>query len=270
MQMLCFLLVITVEVANRRFKGCEPVTNDIFFAIQQYLARESQRRREYTRKAYHMLPKLNKPCILDVGCGVGVATLELAKLSQGEIIGIDTNQASLDELTKKTEELGLSDRVKAVNCSMFEMDFPDASFDIIWAECSIFIIGFERGLNEWRRFLKSRGFLVVHHFAWLKPNPPKEARNYWKQFFPDMKTVQGYAEQVPGCGYNLIGHFSLPEDAWWTDYYGPLAECIKELRLEYVDDPEALAVLDKAQLEIDIYKKSSQWFGSAFLVMQKR
>ena len=268
--MLCFLLAITIEVDSRRFKGCEPMTNNIFFEIQQYLARESQGMRKYTRKAYLMLPKLNRPRILDVGCGFGVPTLELAKLSQGEVRGIDTNQASLNELNKKAGELGLSERVKVTNCSMFEMDFPGESFDIIWAECSIFVIGFERALNEWRRFLKPRGYLVVHHFAWLQPNPSKEVRNYWKQFFPDMRTVQEYTEQIPGCGYDLIGHFSLPEEAWWIEYYGPLAECIKELRAEYVDDPEAIVVLDKAQREIDIYKKSCRWFGSAFLVMQKK
>ena len=48
---------------------------------------------KYTRRAYHMLPKLEKPRILDVGCGSGIPTLELAKLSEGEIMGIDINQS---------------------------------------------------------------------------------------------------------------------------------------------------------------------------------
>jgi len=69
-------------------------------------------------------------------------------LSQGEIIGIDIHQPSLDSLYRKIEDAGLSDRVAALNCSMLDMDFPDESFDIIWAEGSIWVVGFERGLKE--------------------------------------------------------------------------------------------------------------------------
>lgn len=46
-------------------------------------------RLDYTRNAYHMLPRIDQPRILDVGCGRGDPTLELAKLSDGEIIGVD-------------------------------------------------------------------------------------------------------------------------------------------------------------------------------------
>jgi len=50
--------------------------------------------RKYTRQAFHMLPRLDEPRILDIGCGPGASTLELARLSQGEIIGIDIHQPS--------------------------------------------------------------------------------------------------------------------------------------------------------------------------------
>jgi ubiquinone/menaquinone biosynthesis C-methylase UbiE len=42
------------------------------------------------------------------------------------------------------------------------MDFPEESFDIIWAEGSKSVIGFQQGIKKWYRFLKPRGFLVVH------------------------------------------------------------------------------------------------------------
>ena len=53
---------------------------------------------KYTRKAFRMLPQLNKPRILDMGYGSGVPTLELARLSKGEITGIDIDQRSLYRL----------------------------------------------------------------------------------------------------------------------------------------------------------------------------
>ena len=56
---------------------------------------------KYTRKAFWMLPKMDNPRIIDIGCGSGIPTIELARLSQGEIIGIDIDQSSLDKFTDK-------------------------------------------------------------------------------------------------------------------------------------------------------------------------
>jgi len=195
-----------------------------------------------------MLPKLEKPRILDIGCGSGVPTVELAKLSDGKIIGIDINQSLLDKLNRKIEEEGFSGRVKTMKCSLFEMDFPDESFNIIWAEGSVLIIGFEKALEEWRRLLKPNGFLVVHD---------------------EIKTVSNKLKKIPSCGYKLINHFSLPEDAWWTEYYKPLEPRIKELYMKYKDNLEALKILRKYQNEIDVVKRNPKEHSSAFYVMQK-
>ncbi len=245
------------------------MTCDISLEIHQNLPREGPGRNRYTRRAYHMLPALEKPLILDVGCGSGGPTMELARLSKGQIIGLDIYQPFIDKLTRKIEKAGLSDRVKAVNCSLFEMEFPDESFDIIWSEGSIFIIGFEKGLKEWRRFLKSKGFLVVHDMTWLRPDPPQEISNYWKEHYPGIRTVEENLKLIPGCGYDLIGHFTLPEDAWWIEYYGPLEKRIRGLRMKYIDDSKALGMLEKEQREIDMFKKYRKWYGSAFFIMQK-
>ncbi|MBW2038309.1 MAG: methyltransferase domain-containing protein [Deltaproteobacteria bacterium] len=246
------------------------MSRDIFFELHQDLPREGPGRNQYTRRAFQMLPELDRPRILDIGCGTGGPTMELARLSEGEIIGLDFHQPYLDKFIKKIEEAGLSERIRVVNCSMFEMDFPDESFDIIWAEGSIFIIGFERGLKEWQRLIKPNGFLVVHEMTWLRPDPPQEIYNYWKEIYPGIRNVPKNLELIPGCGYDLIGHFTLPEDAWWIEYYGPLERRIQDLRTKYVDDSEVLAVLDKEQREIDLFKKYKEWYGSVFFIMQKR
>jgi ubiquinone/menaquinone biosynthesis C-methylase UbiE len=217
------------------------------FEIDKDLFRE--RLNKYTRRAFQMLPELDKPRILDIGCGSGVPTLQLARLSNGQIIGLDVDQLLLDKLTRKIEEAGLSDRVTTLKCSMFELDFPDESFDIIWAEGSIARIGFEKGLKEWRRLLKPNGFLVVHD---------------------ETKNVTKKREQISNCGYDLLGHFTLPRDTWWTEYYGPLEKRINELRAKHSDEPQALLELAKEQREIDMFKANSRRYSSVFFVMQKR
>ena len=204
---------------------------------------------KYTRKAFQMLPELDKPRILDVGCGSGVPTMELARLSNGQIIGLDVNQPSLDRLTRKIEKAGISNRVKVMECSIFDMDFPDESFDIIWAEGSIAVIGFKRGLKEWWQFLKPNGFLAVHD---------------------EIGDITEKLEQISSCGYDLLEYFTLNDDTWWAEYYAPLEKRINEIRTKHANDPKALAVLDEEQQEIDMFKKNPGRYCSVFFIMKKR
>lgn len=207
-----------------------------------------ERLSKYTKRAFQMLPEMERPKILDVGCGSGVPTLVLAKLSGGEVIGLDIDESCLDELNRKIKKEGLSKRVITKKCSMFKMDFPDESFDIIWAEGSISIIGFEQGLKKWRRLLKPSGFLVIH---------------------VQTRKLSNKLEKMPDWGYKLLDIVSLPEDAHWTEYYKPLETRIKELQAKYRNNPEALRMLRKYQNEIDMVKRNPQKFSSAFYIVQK-
>ncbi|MFW9996216.1 MAG: class I SAM-dependent methyltransferase [Candidatus Odinarchaeota archaeon] len=204
---------------------------------------------KYTRKAFQMLPKLEKPRILDIGCGSGIPTIELAKLSDGEILGIDIDQSCLDVLDKRIKAEAFSNRVRTMKCSIFEMTFPDKSFDIIWAEGSIHTIGFETGLKEWQRLIKTRGFLVVHD---------------------ESKNMAIKLEKIPICGYDLLNYFLLPEDTWWREYYGPLEIRIKKVYEKYGNDPRAIKMVEKQQKIVEMVKKNPSDYKSVFFVMQKK
>lgn len=243
--------------------------SDIHKELHASLDFSSPERLGFTRRAFQLLPRLQSPDILDVACGRGGPALELAKMTTGQITAIDIDEVALSEVTRRFEQEGLPERVRVLNCSVHHMDFPDESFDIIWAEACIHIVGFERGLDEWRRFLKPRSFLVVHEMAWLRPDPPDGIAAYWRKVFPGIRTVLEYATAIPLHGYDLKGHFALPEDFWWRDYYGPLESRIGELREKHGKDREIVAQLNEEQRQVDLYKRYSRWFGSAFFVMQR-
>jgi SAM-dependent methyltransferase len=227
-------------------------------------------RLEYTRKAFGMLPQMDAPEILDVGCGVGEPTLELARLTNGKVTGIDIDQWGLDRLKSKAEEEGLLDRVKALNMSMLDMDFPDEAFDVIWAEASIWFIGFEKGLREWRRFIKPDRFMVVHEMCWLRPDPPEEMKSHWDTVYPGIRTIPEYVDAVLDGGYDTIGGFALPDGAWWIMYFNQLGERIDELRSKYRGDPSSLAILDEQQMEMELLMRFPNWYGSVFLLMGRK
>ena len=232
-------------------------------------AQDGQARLEYTRRAYRRLPRLDRPRILDVGCGRGGPSLALARLSGGRVTGLDIDQPSLDYLAGRARASGLASRIRLLRGSMLDIGLRDGSFDIVWAEGAIFAIGFERGLREWCRLIRPGGFLVVHDMAWLRAEPPQACLDHVQGMFPGIRSVPAHLEAIPRQGYGLLGHFSLPEDVWQLDYYGPLQDRIHVLRGKYAGDAEAQGILDGAQREVDLYMRCARWFGSAFFIMQK-
>jgi ubiquinone/menaquinone biosynthesis C-methylase UbiE len=242
---------------------------DLFLKIHKDMPRQGSGRNKYTQKAYEMIPLIKQPKILDIGCGPGMQTIKLAKLSNGEIVGIDIFQQYLDQLQKSIEKENLANRVKAVNQSMFEIQYPEEFFDIIWAEGSIFIIGFEKGLTEWKKYIRSNGYLAVHEMTWLKENPPIEICEYWKRVYPDITTIKNNLETIEKCGYKIIGYFPLPEDAWWDFYYEPLEKRLKDMRIKFKGNSKVMEMIQEEQLEIDLFRKYNSWYGSVFYVMQK-
>jgi ubiquinone/menaquinone biosynthesis C-methylase UbiE len=202
----------------------------------------------FTRKAFRMIPRLDRPAIVDIGCGSGVVTLELAALTNGRITGVDIDKTALKSLERRFERAGLSARVETINCSMNDLKFAVNSFDIVWSEGSIFVIGFEQGLAQWRRFIRPDRFLVLH------------ARKI---------EIEKRVRMISELGYNLLSKFLVPKDAWWNLYYGPLEKRVNLLQNRCKDDACNLSSLNTIQKEIDEFKRNPEYHGSVFYVCQK-
>ena len=242
------------------------LTQEIFWAVHRDLPREAPGSDEATRQALAMLPDLPPaPRILDIGCGPGAQTVVLARESGGMVTAVDTHQPFLDDLTRRAAQAGVAERIRPLNASMFDLDFTEP-FDLIWSEGAIYIIGFERGLRQWRRLLKPGGYVAVTELSWLKPNPPTEAAAFWQEAYPEMGTIEENLARLTAAGYRTLGHFALPESAWWDNYYHPMAARIAALRQQYRGNTEAQRVLDAEQAEIDLYRHCSAWYGYLFYV----
>lgn len=242
---------------------------DIFFEIHKGLPREGPGDSQSTRQAFALMKGLPaNPRTLDIGCGPGRQTLDLAAITGGNIIAVDTHQPFLDHLQSLVEAQMLSERIKPMNASMFELKFPEQSFDILWSEGAIYIIGFEKGLKTWRPLLKPGGYLAVTEISWLKPDPPDDVYRFWMSEYPGMHGIEDNLRILQASGYRKTNHFSLPASSWWIDYYNPIEARLPELREKFHGNAEALGCIDATQKEIDMYRKYSDWYGYVFYVAQ--
>ena len=242
---------------------------DIFFEIHKNLPRESPGNNEATRKAYSSLKELPpNPLILDIGCGPGMQTIELAKLSDGKIFALDNHPPFLKDLMRRAKMEGMLNKIEIINCSMFNMNFEKNSFDIIWSESAIYIYGFEQGLKDWQNFLKDNGYIVVSEISWIKEHPPQEIKEFWNKAYPYIKIIKENLQVIKNLNYKKVDHFILPDSGWW-EYYGPLENRISLLKEKYDGNEEAMKTLEEELKEINMYRKYSEYYGNVYYIMQK-
>lgn len=244
------------------------IARQVFFELHSDLPREGPGNDEATAKAFSLLPDLPKQLnILDLGCGPGMQTVQLAKLANGHITAVDIHQPYLDQLQRTLEAEALSDRVTLQQADMADLSFPSHSFDIVWAEGAAYILEFGTALREWRSLLKSPGYLVVSEISWLLPDPPQPAMDFWNLEYPGMQTVEDNLSLTKRMGYLPVAHYLLPQEAWWQHYYTPLEQRLQPLKDKYSDSEDALQVLESHQREINIYRQYSDYYGYVFYIL---
>lgn len=225
---------------------------------------------ETTRQAFSFLPPLDDAArILDIGCGTGAQTLELARLSPARIVAVDRLEPFLKVLREKVNREGLGHRIIPQEGDMEALRFPGEYFDVIWSEGAIYNMGFRRGLAAWSAFLKPGGYLAVSEITWLTPDRPDEVRKYWEASYGEMDTLQGKLTVVRECGLEPVGHFILPPECWIQNYYEPAGERIQEFILRYGNDPEVRKYILEERREADFYSRFGQYYGYVFYICRK-
>ena len=241
---------------------------DYFLELYGSLPRAGPGSDELTRRAFEMIPSLpESPQILDVGCGPGMQTVELLRRCTGTVVALDFLPEMIDRTNIAAESAGVSDRLETVVQDMNEMNFPVSSFDVIWSEGAIYNLGFEAGLREFRKFLRPGGYVAVSEAVWLKPHPPTEAVEFWRDY-PEIDFVAAKLAVIKQVGYEVLGHFVFPGSAWIDQYYDPMQKRIAEKEKDWSGNPEAEAVLCEARNEISVFRHNSDYFSYAFFVMR--
>lgn len=124
--------------------------------------------------------------LLDLGCGPGTITIDLAALvTPGEVVGIDASGDVIDMATRNAEEASCSN-VRFVTGDAYGLDAGEASFDVVHAHQLLQHLGDPiAALVEARRVLRPGGLLAVRDsdygaFIWSPPDPRLDR---WMQLY---------------------------------------------------------------------------------------
>ena len=243
---------------------------EVFLQIHNNIPREGPGDTNSTEEAFRKCnPLPENPEILDIGCGPGFQTIQLAQMTEGNITALDYHEQYLVSLKQKAADLGLESKIKCIRGDMNDMKFANESFDIIWSEGAVYIMGFKEGLKEWRKFLKPGGYLAVTELSWIEKNPPDEIKSYWAENYPDMLTTDQANNIAAELEYEIIDNITLPENAWFENYYDFISKKLPVMRLEFRDDDEALEVIENEETEINMYKQYCKYYGYVFYILRR-
>jgi len=243
---------------------------EYFYELFLSLPRGGPGDNKSTRKAFSFLKNIpSEPLILDIGCGHGMQTIELARICKGKIIALDNYKPFLDILTQNAIQEGFDDRIILKNQSMLDMDFKNDAFDIIWCEGAIFVMGLKNGLNKCYQLLKNKGFFVVSEAVLFLPNLPKPLKDYWDEQYPDIMDIKGNLSLIKDEGFDIVSHFTLPKSCW-IDFYLQMDEKVKDLKKKYPDNKIALKIFESFEKESKMYDKYSDYYGYEFFITQKK
>ncbi|MDJ0974455.1 MAG: class I SAM-dependent methyltransferase [Planctomycetota bacterium] len=242
----------------------------IFFELYEGLPRQGPGNRASAQRALALCRDLPpRPTVLDLGCGVGAQTFHLVELTDGTITAVDKHAPSIERLRRTIAERGLEERVKPMVADMGALGVPPESVDLIWSEGALYNLGIESALALCYGLLRPGGSLAFTDAVWRMDNPPPEVKAGFDFDYPTMGRVPDVLAAIAGAGFVLVDHFTLPDEAWWDDFYTPMARRIDAMRGTYADDAEALGILDELAKEPEIHRNYSDTYAYEFFVARK-
>ncbi len=212
---------------------------------------------EETRKAVDLarLDSSTPLKVADIGCGTGASTMMLARLLNTQITAVDFLPDFLEVLKGNTKSEGLTEKINPLVCSMDNLPFNNEEYDVIWSEGAIYNIGFEKGIKDWKNFLKPEGILVVSEITWITDTRPSELEKHWVNEYPEIDTASAKISILENNGYSPVAYFVLPEHCWLDNYYRPMQNSFAEFLRRNGNSESAQAIVAAEENEIALYEK---------------
>ncbi len=207
--------------------------------------------------------------IADIGCGTGASTLVLAETLKCDIVAVDFVPDFLEKLSKTALSADLQKRI-SINCTSMEtLPFKKEELDVIWSEGAIYNIGFQRGIEEWRSFLKPGGILAVSEITWLTKDRPRKIDVYWQKEYPEIALASEKLAILERSGFEILGYFPLKATSWKKNYYRPLEARFDSFLSRHSNSIAAQDLIERERVEIELFEKFHDYYSYGFYIAGK-
>jgi SAM-dependent methyltransferase len=238
-----------------------------FFEVYESLPRGGPGDPGSARRALALMNDLPAgPRVLDLGCGPGRGSTELARLTGGRVTALDRRAPFVRQQAAAARQSGLANRLDPICADMRAAPFAAASFDLVWSEGALYNVGFVEGLVVCRDLVRPGGYVAVSEAVWTVADPPDEIRDWWHAAYPEIASIEAKAADVAGAGLDVIAHFTLPASAWSDCYYSPIRERLSALRTAWARDEYGLAVMAELDTEMAMFERWGHTYSYEFFV----
>lgn len=245
---------------------------DALAAFYKRLPRQSpgsdQESNRALMKVRPFLPE--KPLVADMGCGTGtVSRFLLARLYNASVQGVEVLPGLADAYNRTMDDYMLSDRARAICAPLDATGIEEGSLDLIWAEGSVFNVGFEEGLLSWRDLLKTGGCVALTDTVWFDPTERPVDPEWLEMTQPDICTLDEKKEWMKALGYEVLDAFILPAECHIDNYYAEIQKVLPFYFDRYKDNRSAMMLYKSLRYEISFFNRYSHMYGYAFFIGRK-
>lgn len=110
--------------------------------------------------------------VLNVGCGIGAGSVDVAQQYGCRVVSIDLLPAMIDWARRRAHDAGAPDRITFSTADVLHLPFPDDSFDVVYAESVLlFVPDKAQAIQECIRVVRPGGSVGLNEPVWLAETP---------------------------------------------------------------------------------------------------
>ena len=130
-------------------------------------------------------------------------------------------------------------------------------------------MGFEKGLNYWKGFLKKGGYIAVTYESWFTNERPVEIEKWWVEAVPEIDTIGHNISIMQKTGYIPVAAITLPENCWIDTYFTPQKALQEAFLKKYAGNKTVEDFIADNKYEEELYTKYKQYYGYVFYIGKK-
>ncbi|MHA1509535.1 MAG: class I SAM-dependent methyltransferase, partial [Promethearchaeota archaeon] len=153
--------------------------------------------------------------LLDICSALGGPARHLAEKYGINVVGLDITPEMVLEAKKRTEGKPYANKIEYRIGSGLDIPAHQNSFEIVWGQDAwCYIRDKVRLIEETWRVLKPGGTIAFTDWIWGPKNVSEKESDFLMEFmvFPNLQTLDGYAELLKATGYQLVEKEDLQED----------------------------------------------------------